>query len=186
MTTDPSRKQQVLAAAAKCFAESGFHNVTLAEIGRAVGISGPALYRHFAKKDDILGEILVLTSEDLLDEARALSRTHTDSRALLEALIDAHVEFAVTRPELIILQWREFGNLRGEDRRTVRRLQRTYIDLWSAVLLRLHPSLTIPEAAATVISAFGLMNSTPFSASRLPPQEARPLLQRLARHVFGL
>jgi hypothetical protein len=68
----------------------------------------------------------------------------------------------------------------------VRRLQRTYIDLWSAVLLRLDPTLTIPEAGATVISAFGLMNSTPFSASRLAPEEARPLLQRLARHVFGL
>ena len=186
MRTEPPRREQILTAAARLFAESGFHNVSLAEIGRAVGISGPALYRHFAKKDDILGSILVSISQSLLDGSVSLGRRISDPRELLDALIAAHVDFAVTRPELIVIQWREFENLRGADRRTVRRLQRTYIDYWSAVLMRLAPELSIPEAGATVVAAFGLMNSTPFSASRLAPEEAQPLLMRLTRNMFGL
>lgn len=186
MTTLPSRREQVLEAAAHLFAERGFHNVSLAEIGRAVGISGPALYRHFAKKDDILGAILVNISQSLLDEAVAIGKRVPEPRPQLEELVAAHVEFAVTRPELIVLQWREFANLKGDDRRKVRRLQRTYIDHWAAVLMRLDHGLTIPEAAATAVCAFGLMNSTPFSTSRLAPEEAGPLLTRLTRSMLAL
>jgi AcrR family transcriptional regulator len=186
VTVEKPRKEQILTAAARLFAESGFRNVSLAEIGRAVGVSGPALYRHFDKKDDILGSILINISQSLLDESVALGNRIDDPRELLDALISAHVDFAVSRPELIILQWREFSTLRGDDRRTVRRLQRTYIDYWSAVLMRLDPELSIPEAGATVVAAFGLMNSTPFSASRLAPEEAQPLLKRLTRNMLGL
>lgn len=175
----PTRREQILAAAAHLFAEHGFHNVSLVEIGGEVGISGPALYRHFAKKDDILGAILVDISQRLLDEALEIGGRHPDPAAHLAALVDAHVDFAVSRPEMIVLQWREFGNLKGEDRRTVRRLQRTYIDHWAAVLMRLDQALTIPEATATAVSAFGLMNSTPFSTTRLAPDQTRALLRRL-------
>jgi AcrR family transcriptional regulator len=185
-TASGERRQQILDASATLFAEHGFHNVSLAEIGRAVGISGPALYRHFESKDAILGTTLVVISEQLLADAKDISEKSTDPRAQLQALVDAHVDFAVTRPELIILQWREFAHLRGEDRRTVRRLQRNYVDLWAALLIRLHPELSIPEAGGTAIAAFGLMNSTPFSGSRLSPEEARPLLRRLTRQMLEI
>ncbi len=180
----PSRRDQILEQAAGLIAEHGFHNVSLASIGRAVGISGPALYRHFAKKDDILGAILVSISSDLLTRAEEIGREVDDPRVQLDRLIDAHVDFAVTRPDLIVLQWREFDNLKGEDRRTVRRLQRTYIDYWAAVLIRIDPTLSIPAAAATAIAGFGLINSSPFSGSRLAPDDARALLNRLARRVL--
>lgn len=180
-----SRRDQILDRSAQLFAEHGFHSVSITDIGRSVGISGPAVYRHFAKKDDILSEILIRISERLLDGAVRLGNHIEEPTALLDALISSHAEFAVSQPELIILQWREFGALRGAERRTVRRLQRTYVDYWTAVLLKLQPHLTIPEAGATVIAAFGLMNSTPFSASRLGPDEARPLLIRLSTSMFG-
>jgi hypothetical protein len=52
--------------------------------------------------------------------------------------------------------------------------------------MRLDDTLTIPAAGTTAVAAFGLMNSTPFSASRLTPDEARPLLTRLALNTLGL
>ncbi|MGH3950933.1 MAG: helix-turn-helix domain-containing protein, partial [Pseudonocardiaceae bacterium] len=54
----PSRREQILAAAAELFAQHGFHGVGIDDIGAAVGISGPALYRHFRSKDAMLGEML--------------------------------------------------------------------------------------------------------------------------------
>lgn len=185
-TTAIERRAQVLEAAAKLFAERGFHGVSLDDIGRSVGISGPALYRHFASKDDILGAVLVSISQHLLDGAVEIERRIADPTERLRAFVDWHVDFAVTQPELIIVHGREFADLRGEERRTVRRLQRTYVDLWAAQVMRRDARLTIPHAGAIAIAAFGLMNTTPFSVSRLEPDEVRQLLTRLARGVLGV
>ena len=54
------RREQILATAAELFAARGFHGVSVADIGAACGISGPALYKHFASKDAVLAEMLVV------------------------------------------------------------------------------------------------------------------------------
>ena len=66
----PTRREQILATAAQLFAARGFHGVSVAEIGAACGISGPALYKHFASKDAMLAQMLVSISETLLAEGR--------------------------------------------------------------------------------------------------------------------
>lgn len=48
------RKQQLSHAAARLFSERGYHNVSMDDIASAVGLTGPALYRHFRRKYDIL------------------------------------------------------------------------------------------------------------------------------------
>lgn len=65
------RRTALLAAAARLFAERGFDGVTLEDIGAAVGVSGPAVYRHVAGKQALLGAILVDVSERLLAGGRA-------------------------------------------------------------------------------------------------------------------
>ena len=67
MTT---RREQILDTAAALFAERGFHGVSIADLGAACGVSGPALYKHFRGKQAILSEMLVSISEELLREGR--------------------------------------------------------------------------------------------------------------------
>src|SRR5688500_20208370 len=62
----PSRREQILQAAARLFAERGSRAVGVDDVGAAVGVTGPAIYRHFASKDAMLAEILVRISERLL------------------------------------------------------------------------------------------------------------------------
>ena len=50
-------RQRFLDAAAHLFADRGFHAVSIGELGTAVGVSGPALYRHFPSKDAMLSLI---------------------------------------------------------------------------------------------------------------------------------
>lgn len=64
------RRQQLLDAAASLFAERGFTSVRLEDLGAAVGISGPAVYRHFPNKEAVLVELMVGISEYLLDGGR--------------------------------------------------------------------------------------------------------------------
>ena len=72
-TVEPTRREQILATAADLFAARGFHGVSVVDLGAACGISGPALYKHFASKDAVLAEMLVSISQRLLEVGRERS-----------------------------------------------------------------------------------------------------------------
>lgn len=177
-TDAPTRREQILKEAARLFAERGFHGVGVDEIGAAVGISGPGLYRHFPGKDAMLAELLVGISERLL--AGGQLRVTEDATSgdgspetLLDALIEGHIDFALDDRPLITLHDRELDRLRDTDRKRVRRLQREYVELWVEVVRARYPLLSESEARATVHAVFGLLNSTPTWAAPAPSRAAR-------------
>ncbi|MFB8087726.1 TetR/AcrR family transcriptional regulator [Streptomyces sp. NPDC055992] len=189
----PTRREQILREAARLFAERGFHGVGVDEIGAAVGISGPGLYRHFPGKDAMLAELLVGISERLL--AGGELRVSEDAasgdgspEALLDALIEGHIDFALDDRPLITLHDRELDRLRDTDRKRVRRLQRQYVEVWVAVVRDLYPDLPEHEARAAVHAVFGLLNSTPHlgrPGAQPGRTETAALLHRLARGAFA-
>ncbi|MFD3530552.1 TetR/AcrR family transcriptional regulator [Streptomyces sp. NPDC058664] len=185
-TDAPTRREQILKEAARLFAERGFHGVGVDEIGAAVGISGPGLYRHFPGKDAMLAELLVGISERLLDGGRLrVGETAGDPGALLGALIDGHIDFALDDRPLITLHDRELDRLKDEDRKRVRQLQRQYVELWVTVVRELYPDAGEPEARAAVHAVFGLLNSTPHLGAPLGRAEMERLLRNLAHGALG-
>ncbi|MFT4164710.1 MAG: TetR/AcrR family transcriptional regulator [Microlunatus sp.] len=178
-TTTP-RREQILAVAATQFAERGFHGVSVYDLGAALGISGAALYKHFASKEAILGEMLVGISERLLTEGsrRADDAASAGSDAVLNALIAWHVEFALANPALITVQFRDLASLADSDRRAVRHLQGQYVELWVHAICA---AMKCDErrARSAAHATFGLINSTPHSA-RLRRFEMAALLQQMA------
>src|SRR3954453_7701256 len=90
-----NRRDQILREAARLFAERGFHGVGVDEIGAAVGISGPGLYRHFAGKDPMLPELLVGISGRLLTAGKARVAEAPDPVGALDALVRGHIDFAL-------------------------------------------------------------------------------------------
>ncbi|HZX38937.1 MAG TPA: TetR/AcrR family transcriptional regulator [Streptomyces sp.] len=189
-TDAPTRREQILKEAARLFAERGFHGVGVDEIGAAVGISGPGLYRHFPGKDAMLAELLVGISERLLSGGRLrVEEADADPEVLLASLIDGHIDFALDDRPLITLHDRELDRLRDSDRKLVRQLQRQYVELWVAAVRELHPDVAESEARAAVHAVFGLLNSTPHLGSYgggLPGRAAtETLLRRLAHGAFA-
>lgn len=177
------RRQQILDTAATLFAERGFHGVSVHDIGGACGISGPALYKHFAGKDDILTQSLTAISEQLLAEGRARTLAARDAGHALDALIAWHIDFALGHPALIVIQEREWTNLDATGRKEVRSLQLAYIDIWVDVVRRLRTDLDAAEARAVVQATFGLLNSTPHSA-RISESAMRTRLARMAHSAL--
>ena len=175
----PSRREQILGVAAQLFAKHGFHGVSIADLGAAVGISGPALYRHFPGKDALLAEMLVGISEHLLAGGRERAAASNDPREVLAALVEFQAAFALREPELIVVQDRDLANLPPVARRQVRQLQRAYVEIWVDVLTRVHPGLPADSARVAAHGAFGLLNSTPHSARGGRPDVAA-LLARMA------
>ncbi|GHC43553.1 SACE_7040 family transcriptional regulator [Streptomyces flavofungini] len=188
-TDAPTRREQILKEAARLFAERGFHGVGVDEIGAAVGISGPGLYRHFAGKDAMLAELLVGISEQLLrgGERRAAEAAGSPG-AVLDSLVEGHIDFALDDRPLITLHDRELDRLRDSDRKLVRSLQRRYVELWVSAVREVYAGLAEAEARASVHAVFGLLNSTPHLGrpGSLPDREAMAdLLNRLAHGALA-
>lgn len=188
-TAKADRRRTLLDAAARLFAESGFNGVSIEDLGAAVGISGPALYRHFSSKLAVLTALLVEISSDLLEGGREVVAGQTgesdaDALSRLEALIRFHVAFAVGNPDVIRVQDRDLGSLGEDGSHRVRSLQRAYVDLWVDALRRLHPGAETAVLRLRAHAAFGLMNSTPHGARELDTETVRGELERLARIVL--
>src|SRR5690625_5406303 len=78
------RRSAILTAAAELFAERGFRGVTIEDLGRAVGTTGPALYRHFSGKEALLGEDLVEVSARLAQRGGGVVDRDENVRGVLE------------------------------------------------------------------------------------------------------
>ncbi|MBC7549786.1 MAG: TetR/AcrR family transcriptional regulator [Cellulomonas sp.] len=180
-----TRREQILATAAELFATRGFHGVSVAELGTACGISGPALYKHFPSKDAVLAEMLVSISERLLAVGTQRVDTAPDARTAVVALVDWHVDFALHHQALIVVQDRDWSSLPDDAREQVRRLQRDYVDLWAGQLRRHDPDLGRDAARASAHAAFGLINSTPHSGL-LPDGAMHVLLVDMASRALRL
>ncbi|MPQ98242.1 TetR family transcriptional regulator [Modestobacter sp. I12A-02628] len=177
----PSRREQILRAAAQLFAERGSRAVGVDDIGAAVGVTGPAIYRHFASKDAVLAEMLLRISERLLAGGRAtVAAAGDDPAAQLAALVAFQVDFALDNPSLITVQDRDLGQLGDSDAAQVRRLQRRYVEEWVAVIGRLDPAAGTRTCRARAHAVFGLINSTPHSAGQLPRAQMADLLTGMA------
>jgi AcrR family transcriptional regulator len=173
-----TRREEILDIAMGLFASRGYHGVSMDDIGAAAGVTGPALYHHFAGKEAMLAAALNPVSVQLLEGGRARVRDNESDPALaLAALVDFHVDFALNNPAVIALHLHELDRLPEEPRREIRRLQRLYVEEWVNVLGDLRPELAATEARVLAHAAFGLMNSTPFLSGEVDRSRCAELLR---------
>ncbi|MGH3881702.1 MAG: TetR/AcrR family transcriptional regulator, partial [Actinophytocola sp.] len=109
MTVRPrNRKAQLADSAAELFRKHGYHQVSVNDIAAAAGVTGPAVYRHFRGKQDILAHVL-LSGMDVFglvtEDALAAAGTPAEQ---LDGLLRAVAALAVDRREVTAL-WRWEG-----------------------------------------------------------------------------
>lgn len=176
-----TRRDEILEIAVALFATRGYHGVSMDDIGAAAGVTGPALYHHFAGKEAMLIACLNPVSEGLLAGGIERAQEHVnDPVGLLHSLVDFHVAFALENPAVIALHLHELDRLPDEPRRTIRRLQRLYVEVWVQTLLAIRPELGADEARVLAHAAFGLMNSTPFHGGDVDRDRREVLLRSAA------
>lgn len=151
-----TRERQILEAAAALFYDKGFHGVGVDEIGERVGVSGPALYRHFAGKDQILASLFSETIEELI---AATAVVYTDPERDLERLVRHHVEFAINQRHLVNVYQREEKSLVEPWRKHFQRRQRVYASRWEDALRRCFPEATDTRIAAAAQASIGMIHS---------------------------
>lgn len=160
-----TRRGEILDVAAVLFAERGYHGVSIDDLGAAVGMSGPGIYRHFASKEDVLAQMLLGISQRLHDEGARCVTSAASAAEALDALLRSHVAFSLSRPALIVVHGRELANVPEPARRQIRRLQRLYVEEWVGVLTELLPGVPQGRLRTAAHAAIGLLNSTPYALS---------------------
>jgi AcrR family transcriptional regulator len=180
VTLTAPRREQLLGAAADLFAARGYHAVGIDDIGAAAGISGPGVYRHFPSKQALLESLCDRAMTRMLDGARRIRAAHEDPVVALEALVDLHVEFAVTHRPLLGVWAREQRALSDDVRRSLRRRQREYERVWREAAAPLRTDLDEAEVSVVVVAVLALLNATALAEVKVPADRLTPLLRRTA------
>ncbi|TQS41446.1 TetR/AcrR family transcriptional regulator [Cryptosporangium phraense] len=154
-----TRRDEILTIAVDLFARRGYHGVSMDDVGAAAGVTGPALYHHFAGKEAMLAAAFTPVCKHLRDEGRRRVAKAPDAESALRSLVDFHVEFALGSPSLLRLYLHEIDRLPPDAKKSVRKLQRQYADEWVQVLVQVRPDWSPEEARAATHAIFGLMNS---------------------------
>ena len=180
------RRAEILDAAEELFLASGFHAVSVDDLGSAAGITGPGLYRHFPSKDALLMAVLDRIWERLAPAVAQAESAPADQA--LDTLLGAHLELALDRPAALELLLRELPHLPEEYRRLARRNHQRYVEVWVRALTGLHHHLGAEEARVLALGVHGLLDSTTLRSRSAPPALARDararLLEAAARRVL--
>ena len=93
-------RQEVKEAALRQLAEAGPGALSISAIGKQLGVSGPALYRYFASRDDLLTELVIDAYHDLAKALTAATSHVPDDRprGRFEALARAYRRWALAEP----------------------------------------------------------------------------------------
>jgi AcrR family transcriptional regulator len=88
-----ARYSAIHEAALELFARDGYRATTMADIGAAVGIRGPSLYKHVASKQDLLATLMLDTMAALSAAQQVAVRGSTDPATRLRRSVEAHVRY---------------------------------------------------------------------------------------------
>jgi AcrR family transcriptional regulator len=130
------RDEKILEVAEELFFERSFDGVGVDEIGKAAGVTGSAIYRHFEGKNEILATLFDRAIDALLV---GLEAPRDDPREELRHLVDTYVEFALAHRRLAGIWEREHRALTEPYKRRYQRRLRSYIGRWTDCLDQLYP-----------------------------------------------
>jgi len=178
------RKAQIVRAAARAFSDRGYHAVGVDEIAAEVGISGPALYRHFANKYALLVATAEYTAQTLVTAARTADDARRPARERLRAIVDSLIETTIgMRREGAFYRW-ERRYLQPADRQ---RIRGSYDALNAAIaepLAVLRPGLPDDDTAMLAAAALSVIGSISAHRTRSAAATLQALLGELCWSVL--
>jgi AcrR family transcriptional regulator len=98
----------------------------MVDIGAALGIRGPSLYKHVASKQGLLAEIMTETMTTLIARQRAAVDAGGPPDVQLRRAVEAHVRYHATHREHALVGNREIESLEEPTRARVAGLRGTY------------------------------------------------------------
>jgi len=163
-----NRQTAIVSAAAALFADRGFAATRIDDIGAQVGVTGPAIYRHFKSKDALLAAVV-------MDTLAAFAVRDDGAGAALERVLNDAVGVALDDPARLATYIRERHRLAGDAREQYVRAERRLYRAWRSAIRAANPSL---DDKTTATRQFAVLTAMSAVAVR-PPVLGRTQLVHL-------
>ncbi|MRR18104.1 MAG: TetR/AcrR family transcriptional regulator [Deltaproteobacteria bacterium] len=102
-----TRKDRIMDAALRIFAEKSFQEATISEISKEAGVSEATIYEYFGTKEDLLFAIPEKISNDTFEESEAVLPYIKDVEGRMRAVLLSYVRLYENNPDysaLVLLQ----------------------------------------------------------------------------------
>ena len=94
------KRQRILDAAVRVFAERGFFHSRVNDVAEAAGVAGGTIYLYFKNKDDLLISLFEDRMDFILGTLRAALAEESDATARLRRFIELHFQLVESDPAL--------------------------------------------------------------------------------------
>ena len=177
------RKDQIATAASGLFADLGYERVRVEDIARAVGITGRAVYRHYASKYDLLART-IFDGLALLEAGIEDRDPGADPWTQLGDVYRAMARVALDRRGFCILVVRECRHLTPEDRAERDRMMERLVLRLRWLLQAARPDLDDADADLLVWYSVAVLASTSFHHTPIARARGEGLLEHMVNAVL--
>lgn len=101
------RQEQIINTSIKLIAHHGIQTMTIKNIAREIGVSEPAIYRHFASKADIIYTIMEYFDHYSLEVCETIENSTEDPIARMDIFFQNRYRFFADHPELTKVMFSE-------------------------------------------------------------------------------
>lgn len=181
-----NRKAQIALVAAEAFSDRGYHAVGVDDIAATLGISGPALYRHFPNKYALFVQAALSTVGSLRSAADTAADASADlpPEGRLDAVLRALISTTVENRRIGGLYRWEGRYLLPEDRTLMRADFAALNAQITGLLGRIRPDLEPIDAATLAASTLSVIGSITAHRAPLAARRVEKLLHTAAWSVL--
>ncbi len=101
MVTTRNRREDVVAAAGRLFAEHGYHGTSMRDLGKELGLLGSSLYAHVDSKQDLLVDVVAEGARLFQESARRADSGEGSSVDHLRRLVEGHVAVVLANHDVV-------------------------------------------------------------------------------------
>jgi AcrR family transcriptional regulator len=159
-----ARRREVVATAAKLFAERGYDGTSMSELTTATGLAAGGLYHYIEGKDDLLIAICDELLEPLLARAREIVAAEAPPVSQLRELVLAWVAHVVAHRHHMLVFTQERQAIERQQRwRRVRSQRKAFEKILDDLLARgeADGSMTFADRRLSLLALLGMVNYTP-------------------------
>lgn len=130
----PGRKESVVEASIRLFAEKGYHGTTVRDIAEESGMLSGSLYAHITSKEDLLFEIVLRAADQFLAAVRPIAAEVGPAEERLRRAMAAHMEVMSASRDAAVIFMHEWRALSPERRADVARLRDQYEECLAKII----------------------------------------------------
>lgn len=128
-------REEILASAAKLFAESGYRAVTIDDIAANLGYTKSVVYYYFKSKNEILWQIFSRMYESYFRAIEAIRSENLPPDQALAKMIRQHALEVMENRDWTAIYFREESELDAQQKRQIGRMKREYDAMFEAVFV---------------------------------------------------